>query len=606
MPRPALSQRKVTSALLPGATAALATAIFVADTITEIDIAIAVLYVAVVLMAARFCRPRGVVFVAAGCVALTVLSYFLSPPRGVEHEGGINTAISIATIGLTTLLVLHRQAAEVRRREQASILDLTHDSIFVRGIDDVITYWNRGAVELYQWERGKALGKVAHQLMQTIFPAPLGEINAELFRTGRWEGELIHTKRDGTRVTVSSRWSLQRDAQGRPAMILETNNDITERKRVEEELRYHVQLLKTVTDNASSALYIVDPAGLGTFVNPSLERITGYRTEELIGQVVHDKIHHTKRDGTPYPVHECPLTGAVQQRRVLHGEDLFVRKDGTFFPVQYTASPIFRDGVAVGTVIEFEDLTERRQAEQALHQAQIELAHVARVMTMGELTASIAHEVNQPLAALVANSNACLRWLARQPPSVDEARDCLHRMIRDGLRAGEVITRIRSLVTKSSPVKVRLDLNAAIQEVLAITGPEARQYVVLVRTELAANLPPVRGDRVQLQQVILNLVMNGIEAMREVADRPRELWVKSRPHEGGTVLVAVQDNGIGLRAESVERIFEAFYTTKAEGMGVGLSITRSIIQAHGGRLWPSANDPHGATIQFTLPTDDKD
>jgi PAS domain S-box-containing protein len=764
MMHPALSERKLASALLPITTAALAAVIYVVDTIMAIDIAVAVLFVAVVLMAARFCRPRGIVLVAAGCVCLTVLSYALSAPAEAEPEGAINTIISIAVISLTTLLVVQARLAEVRLREQASLLDLTHDTIFVRGIDDVITYWNRGAAELYGWTREEALGKVSHQLMQTTFPAPLGDINAELFRTGRWEGELVHTTRDGTRVTVSSRWSLQRNDQGRPAMILETNNniseqkradellreserryrnifetagvsiweqdfsrvkaamneltlqgvrdhraylaahpefvrkaismvkvvdvnhatlalfqaeskdellgsldaivtpgileafvgglivmaegqtcfaseaevktlkgdklavlftitcppqparldsvlvtitDITERKRAEDELRYHMQLLKTVTDNASSGLYMVDPEERGTFANPSLERVTGYRAEELIGQIVHDKIHHTKPDGTPYPLHECPLMGAARQGHVVRGEDLFVRKDGTFFPVRYTVSPLLRDGVPAGSVIECQDLTQSKQAEQALHEARTELAHVARLMTMGELTATIAHEVNQPLAALVTNSSACLRWLAREPPAINEARACLDRVVRDGHRAGEVITRIRSLVKKSPPVTARLDLNEAIEEVLAIIGPEARRSMVLVRAELAASLPPVQGDRVQLQQVILNLAMNGIEALSKVADRQRELWIKSRPHEAETVLVSVQDNGVGLAAEGLERVLEAFYTTKAEGIGIGLSISRSIIEAHGGRLWPAANNAQGATFHFTLPAEQR-
>jgi signal transduction histidine kinase len=225
------------------------------------------------------------------------------------------------------------------------------------------------------------------------------------------------------------------------------------------------------------------------------------------------------------------------------------------------------------------------------------------VTTMGELTASLAHEVNQPLAALITNSNACLRWLAGEPPNLDEARESLRRIIRDGKRAGEVIARIRSLVKRSAPAKERLDLNETIQEVLAIANAEARRHRVSVRTELAAGLLPVQGDRVQLQQVILNLVINGIEATKTVTDRPRGLLIRSRPEEPGRVLVAVQDSGIGLDGESMERVFEAFYSTKPEGMGMGLSISRSIIEAHGGRLWASANDGHGATFQFTLPTD---
>jgi len=377
-------------------------------------------------------------------------------------------------------------------------------------------------------------------------------------------------------------------------------------KRAEEAQRYHMQLLKTITDNASSMLYLVDATGRATFVNPAFERTTGYRAEEVIGQIVHDKIHHTKPDGTPYPLSECRLVEAVRQRRVLHGEELFVRKDGTFFPVQYTASPIFRDGLAIGTAIEVEDLTERRQAEQALHQAQTELAHVTRVMTMGEFTASIAHEVNQPLAAIVTNAQAALWFLDARPVDLSEVRQTLDAIRRDGRRAGDVIARIRSLVRKSSSSKVRIDLNEAIREVLAIVNPEARQHGIAVRTELAAGLPPVQGDRVQLQQVIVNLAVNGIEAMKGVADRRRELRIRSRPHEAGTVLVTVEDSGTGLDADSAERVFAAFYTTKPDGMGMGLAISRSIIEAHGGRLWPSAKSGRGATFQFTLPIADED
>jgi PAS domain S-box-containing protein len=372
------SRGNPTTTLLAIATAAFAIGIFIADTATKLEIAVAVLYVVVVLMASRFLRARHIVLVAVGCLGLTVSSYFLTE-HGATPGGIVNTLISVATIALTTFLVLQRQAAEMTLRDRANLLDLTHDTIFVRDMNDVITYWNRGAEERYGWTREEAIGQVSHKRMQTIFPAPLEKINEELLETGRWEGELVHTKRDGTQVVVASRWSLQRDAQENPRAILETNNDITERKRAEEERRYQRQLLKTVTDNASSMLYIVDAAGLGTFVNPSIERITGYRAEELVGQIVHDKIHHTKPDGKPYPVEECPMTGAVRTGRTVRGEDFFVRKDATFFPVRYAASPIFRDGLAVGAMIEVQDLTEPKAAEEELRkQAELlSLAHDA-------------------------------------------------------------------------------------------------------------------------------------------------------------------------------------------------------------------------------------
>ena len=296
---------------------------------------------------------------------------------------------------------------------------------------------------------------------------------------------------------------------------------------------------------------------------------------------------------------------AIRERMDFEVDYRTVLPDGTLKYLHTVAHSVFN---AAGELVEFVgtsmDVTERKRAEEALHQAQAELAHVTRVLTMGELTASIAHEVNQPLAAVTTNGNAGLRWLAGDPPNLAEARECLKRIIRDGKRAGEVIARIRALVKKSAPAPARLDLNDMIQEVLAMINPEARRHQVAVRTELAPALPPVRGDRVQVQQVLLNLVMNSLEAMKAVTERLRELVIKAQPHDAGTVLVVVQDCGIGLDPQSMERLFEAFYTTKPEGLGMGLSISRSIIEAHGGRLWPAANGDYGATFSFTLPTED--
>jgi PAS domain S-box-containing protein len=356
-------------------------------------------------------------------------------------------------------------------RGQARLLDLTHDSIFVRDTDDVITYWNRGAEELYGWSRHDAIGKVSHQLMQTIFPTPLQGITAELFRTGRWEGELVHARRDGSRVTVSSRWSLQRDERGRPVATMETNNDVTE----------------------------------------------------------------------------------------------------------------------------------RNQAQEALRRAQAELAHINRVMTLGELTASIAHEVNQPLAAIVTNGAACMRWLGRKPPNLEEARGAVESMIGDGMRASEVIQRLRALSRKTEPQKMPLDINGVIDDVIRLAQREMLDHLISPRLELASTLPAVLGDRVQLQQVLLNLVMNGMEAMATVADGPRELVIRSRRHEAGEVLIEVQDAGVGIDPDVVDRLFDTFFTTKPDGMGMGLSICRSIVEGHRGRIWAARNGGAGATFRFTLP-----
>jgi C4-dicarboxylate-specific signal transduction histidine kinase len=247
------------------------------------------------------------------------------------------------------------------------------------------------------------------------------------------------------------------------------------------------------------------------------------------------------------------------------------------------------------------DIEDRKRAEDALHQAQAALAHVTRVATLGELTASIAHEVNQPLAGVVTNGQACLRWLARAVPDLEEARAAVERIIRDGQRASEVIQRIRALARKTDPHKVRLDLNDVIHEVVRLVHREVLGHRVSLRTDLAPTLPPVLGDRVQLQQVLINLVINGIEAMASVTDRPRELWIRSYQLAADRVCAAVQDTGIGIDPADADRLFHAFFTTKPGGLGMGLSISRSIIEAHGGRLWASRNVGPGAAVQFTLP-----
>ena len=248
-----------------------------------------------------------------------------------------------------------------------------------------------------------------------------------------------------------------------------------------------------------------------------------------------------------------------------------------------------------------ERTNELRQANETLRERETELAHVTRVMTLGELTASIAHEVNQPLAAIVTNGNACLRWLGGQQPNFVEAKKALERIIKDSYRASEVISRIRTLVKKAPPRSDLVDLNEVILEVLALAQNQARRSRVNLKRELADGLPPVLGDRVQLQQVILNLVVNGFEAIANSKNGDRELSISSSKDESNNVIVAVRDSGAGLDAANLERVFDAFFTTKTDGMGMGLAISRTIIESHGGRLWATSNSPRGAVFQFTLP-----
>lgn len=243
---------------------------------------------------------------------------------------------------------------------------------------------------------------------------------------------------------------------------------------------------------------------------------------------------------------------------------------------------------------------ERRRAEETLRKAQADLAHVTRLVSMGELAASIAHEINQPLTAVVTNGSACLRWLSSDSPNLDEAREAARRIVRDGNHAGEVLKGIRAFLKKADTQKNRVDINKTITEVVALARDEGRRHQVTLHTKLANDLPTVLGDRVQLQQVILNLVLNGIEAMTNSAPAARELHIYSRLYEGDKVLVAVKDFGAGVAPGDVEKLFDAFYSTKPDGLGMGLAISRTIVEDHGGRLWIAPENGLGTTFQFTL------
>jgi signal transduction histidine kinase len=298
----------------------------------------------------------------------------------------------------------------------------------------------------------------------------------------------------------------------------------------------------------------------------------------------------------------------TRTRKDFDFEHRLLMPDGSVKYVRVVGRPSTENGSGnfefVGAVT---DITQRKLAEEelrkkevSLREAQTELAHVNRVTTMGELAASIAHELNQPLTGMVTNAKAGLRWLAGDAPDLAEVREAMHRIIRDGNRAGEVISRMRALFKKARMAKERLDLNEAIEEVVILTQSEVRRNRVALRVELAADLPAVMGDRVQLQQVVMNLILNAVEAMDTVEDRDRELVIRTERGEGNGVRVAVRDSGIGFDPLSAERIFDAFHTTKPGGLGMGLAISRSIVEWHGGRLWAESNDGPGVTFQFTL------
>jgi PAS domain S-box-containing protein len=383
-------------------------------------------------------------------------------------------------------------------------------------------------------------------------------------------------------------------------LALSLSAEVSRAERTEAELRRSEAYLAEAQRLSHTGSWALDVA-TGQFIHSSEEhhRLFGFDPQKGIPvwKEWARRVHREDREGTWDKIQR-----GISERTDFELDYRTVHPDGTIKYVHALGHPVFN---AADDLVEFVgtsiDMTERRRAEEARLDAQNKLAHANRVTTMGQLAASIAHEVNQPIAATLTNAQAALRWLDRQPPDLEEVRQALARIIKDDNRAAEVIDEIRALIKKTPPRRDRLEINGAIREVIALTRGEAVKYSVSVQTKLVDGLPLIQGDRVQLQQVILNLIINAVEAMSEVNEGARELLISTRKAESDGVLVAVRDSGPGLAPATLERLFETFYTTKPAGLGLGLSICHSIIEAHGGQLWASANVPRGATFQFTLP-----
>ena len=374
--------------------------------------------------------------------------------------------------------------------------------------------------------------------------------------------------------------------------------DVTERKRAEEALRESETRFRTFVDHAGDALFVQD-LEQRTIVDVNRQACDslGYSREELIGKT--PLVFHldSDREGIEAVVEQASAGETVSDRHWHR------RKDGSTFPVEAQATLVSYDGRRFLLKVA-RDISDRLRAEEQrdkLRQLEAELAHLDRLTMLGELTASIAHEVNQPLSGVVSNGSACLRWLAGDVPNLEEAREAARRIVRDGKRAGEVIARIRALTKKASTPREKLDLNETLRQVLALVRDEAIRKSVNIRTKFADDLFPVSGDQVQLQQVVLNLAINAIEAMSSIGERTRELVITTRNIGKDQVQVTVEDSGVGLDPNAMQKIFEPFYTTKRTGMGMGLSISRSILQSHGGRLWATAKEDPGTTFSFILP-----
>lgn len=603
--------------------ALLAVAILLVDVLTPLEGAVAVLYVVVVLIAARTGR-RSDILVAAGVgLGFTVAAYLASHGTAPVGSPSLRALVSLAAIAITAALALANRAATERLAAVAGLVDISHDMIFMRDSTGAITFWNRAAEQVYGWPAAEAVGQSADRLLAIRYPQPRAAIDAALAASGRWEGRLVHRTRAGTEIVVESRWALHADRFGQPLGVLETNTDVTAREAahaalVRSERRYRRMfegsrvgvveedwtavrtVLGDVRDLAGLAAAIAaDPALVARArraarivgVNPAFRAMLGVADTGAL--TVDDVLGD---DDTSFVGVLAAFLGGA---RSLEGDAEVTRADGTRLPVMFGIHfPVDGEGDA-GVFVFVVDLSDRRAAQDALLAAQAELAHAARVATLGEISASIAHEVNQPLMAVVTNGEAALRWLNRPQPDLAEVAAGLSRIVAEGRRASRIVAGIRGFARKAPPARETLAPAELVDEALRLVARETSHAGVQVTVAADPALPAVTVDRVAIQQVLVNLALNAVQALA-ASDGPRRIRVAvERTGEG--VVFSVADNGPGLAGIDGDRLFQPFYTTKASGLGMGLAIARSTAEAHGGQLTAGAAAEGGALFRLTLP-----
>src|SRR5712671_153579 len=540
-------------------------------------------------------------------------------PADLSHAVSVSTlgtagiaAVTFIVLGLALLTswldrrfatqTLEVQEAKLRQSEAylSEAQRLSHTGSFGWRVSTGEVIWSEESFRIFQYDRTTI--PTAELILQRIHPEDAAQVKQTIELAARAGKDFEHEYRlvmpNGSVKYVHVVARAVSDESGSFEFVGAVM-DVTERKRVEEKLRQSEAYLQESQRLGHMGSWAYNVSSGALFASPELFRIFGRNPdqEKPTMRMFRDSVHPDDRDYV-----EEMLNKAVREKTDFGFDHRIVLPGGSIKHVYSMAHRAFDDSDTlveyVGTVM---DVTDRRQAEEALRQAQEDLARVNRINMMGELTASLAHEVNQPIAAAVTNANTTLRWLTRDHPDLEEARASVLRIVKDGTRAAEIIKRMRLLFKKGPQQRESVDINDVVREMIVLLRGEATRYSITFRTELAPELPRFMADRVQLQQVLMNLMLNGIEAMKDV-DGNRALTIKSQQAEDDHVLISVSDTGAGLPAQFADQIFNAFFTTKDQGTGMGLSISRSIVEAHGGRLWADNNSPRGASFYVNLPT----